>query len=157
MIATWHVHTYGDTSKPLPAGWIGGHFEVVWTDARDGRARRAGFLRDHLGLSLIQKASPKGHRKARWSLAHLNTGHRIIQLFGPLPSVMALADEIAALGDWSFAGLKGWINVDPGLPEKVQAFAAARPGRADFRFREGADHYDEAASAIYAAREGRPA
>jgi len=88
--------------------WVFGKFKIADADA--GVTEMNGLTCGELGLY---------QRSDCWSITHLNTGHAIFFLEAPLATVIECADEIAALGDWSFAGLFGWRDMNPELGRRV--------------------------------------
>lgn len=57
----------------------------------------------------------------KWLLIHVRSGHAIVRLDLPEIEAIAVATEIAELGDWTFESLQGWQNHQPLLPGKMQA------------------------------------
>ena len=56
-----------------------------------------------------------------WCLVHLASGHALCWLKGCELQVIALAARVAEVGDWTFVGLDGWRNCDPGLMDRAVA------------------------------------
>lgn len=57
-----------------------------------------GFVSDvGLGMDLRDEGD-----SLRWTLSHLGTGHRICDIEGSVVEAFAVADEIAACGNWHF-------------------------------------------------------
>ena len=84
----------------------------------------AGYVYNGVGIYKTQEGSPKGRRPPKWALIHLGSGHRICIIAAHFLDACHIAYDIANLGDWSFDGIKGWKNVDPELPRKLEDYAA---------------------------------
>lgn len=95
--------------------WQMSEFKVA---AGDGKILRVlGHTYRGLGLFILEPA--KGLSPAKWSLTHLNSGHRLALIPGNEVDVFRISKEIAECGDWDFGGLRGYQNVDPDLPRKA--------------------------------------
>lgn len=80
-----------------------------------------GYVRGGLGLHMIEPASPKGRRKAWYSLTHLNTGYSILHISGPMTYTAQIANEIFDLLEtWDFSGAAGWKNLREDLPDEIR-------------------------------------
>ena len=110
-----------------------------------GVAKQIGRTYAGLGMAqLLHMFPPTG-----WILTHLGTGHEVCQITAHEPQAFALADQIAALGDWDFDGLEGWRNRDPDLMQRLHAFLKLHPEAT----RSGLNnHYEEFAREIAMAR-----
>ncbi|MFC3208121.1 hypothetical protein [Aquamicrobium soli] len=109
--------------------WQPAKFKLAWIT---GPHEIEGYVFRGLGLHMTASASPKGRRLARWSLTHLNTGHRVAIINGDVRTAFSIAYEIARCSDWeAFTALGGWKNTDPDLPAKIDAIAARFPKNVD--------------------------
>lgn len=79
----------------------------------------AGYVWRGLGIRKVSAPSPKGRRKAVWSLTHIGSGHRVGTLHGDAATAFPVATEIALAGDWTFDGLTGWKNQFPDVEERL--------------------------------------
>lgn len=104
--------------------WKAETFDVATTL---GAEKVSGHTYRGLGLWVLIKASPKGRRPERWSLTHLNTGHRIAFLVGNPAVVMPVAGEIADAGDWDFLSMEGWKDRFPDALERLQGICERYP------------------------------
>ena len=84
-----------------------------------GPVMRRGWTYRGLSLHKLQEGSPKGRRKARRTVSHLNSGHRLISITADEELVFSIATELAEAGDWTFEGLYGWKNQFPDAPDVV--------------------------------------
>ena len=107
--------------------WDPADFLIADTWSEAGFHKVAGYAHLGLGIHMIIKGSPKGRRPPLWSLRHLGSGHTVCMIEGKVAVAFAIASEIAECGDWSFDGLKGYVNVDPEIPEKFRTIYAKYP------------------------------
>lgn len=128
--------------------WEPADFLVADSWSNIGYHKVAGYSYRGLGIHMIR--SPKGRRPPTWSLCHLGSGHTVCLIDGRVAVAFAIASEIAECGDWSFDGLKGWINVDPEIPEKCKVIMAKYPKAT--RRATGGNHSENSARAIALAR-----
>lgn len=111
--------------------WEPATFLVAW--GPEDTCPVAGYVYRGLGLYRAIAPSPKGRRPATWCLVHLNSGHAACWLRGDVATVFPIAAEIAEASDWDFDGLRGWLNRDPELREKVSEIAKRHPRIVDMR------------------------
>lgn len=117
----------------------------------DGVRQKQGYCCDTLAMQKVIRASPRGKRPPIWSLTHLNTGHTVAHICAWEDRAFEIATEIYELIDWSFAGLHGWKNVEPQLPDMMQSIKAKyKKGVVDIR---GGGGSEERARAILMSRE----
>lgn len=128
--------------------WQPAEFSIV---LGDGIKRVRGHTYRGLGLFIIEPA--KGLSPAKWSLTHLNSGHRVALIPGNEMDVFKLGTDVAECGDWDFGGIRGWKNQDPHLAEKalviVDRYCAER---GQVRVGDGRDVDERAAAEISRSR-----
>lgn len=88
--------------------WISNSFMIA---GPEGISEVDGFTYSGLGLHKIGRY--------RWSVTHLESGHRVVEVLGSEKDAKKAAVTVADLTDWTFRSLDGWRNTDPDLPEKI--------------------------------------
>lgn len=111
--------------------WMPGNFQRALGGY--GATDAAGYVYRGLGMVIVVRASPKGHRPPTWALVHLNSGHKVASIKGFVADAFPIASEIAECADWDFNGLDGWRNQTPELPQLVRAIIERNSKRAEFR------------------------
>lgn len=129
--------------------WEPADFLIADRWSPEGCHKVAGHTHCGLGIYICIKGSPKGRRGPTWSLRHLGSGHTVCLIEGKVAVAFLIASEIAECGDWSFDGLKGYVNVDPEIPEKCRTIFAKYPKAVR---RGGGNQSEESARAIAMAR-----
>ncbi len=114
--------------RALPAGaigpWAPDYFmSAVWGDVEQNPGR----IHAGLAMSFSFAGSPKGLRPPMWTLTHLGSGHVVCNIEAHETEAFSIATEIAECGDWGFDGLKGYLNLDPDLPEKALVVIRRHP------------------------------
>lgn len=113
--------------KP-PAPWEPARFKIGGPQIYEV----AGWEIEGLGLDLRSSVLGRRPRKdgtrkltTTWVATHLNTGH-CVRMFRDVSTALVFpaALELATMTDWTFQGLEGWRNIDPALPDKLQAWHA---------------------------------
>lgn len=104
--------------------WKPEDFEVAWGS---GAGAVAGYTYRGLGLHVAINPSPKGKRPTRWTLTHLNTGHRIGYLDGDVRTAFPVATDIAEAGDWDFLSFEGWKDRFPDAKERLAEIQERHP------------------------------
>jgi hypothetical protein len=107
--------------KEIAMPWQPGEFVTGVSLTYGGKV--PGYLYKGLALKLEIKPSPKGRRPAMWSLFHIRSGHQVATIHGDVRTAFPIATEIADTCDWSFGGLRGYLNQEPDLLDKVRAWA----------------------------------
>lgn len=130
--------------------WEPAEFLIADLWSNPGFHKVAGYTYRGLGIHLTIKGSPKGRRPPTWSLSHLGSGHKVCLIDGKVATAFEIASEIADCGDWSFDGLKGYINIDPDIKEKFRALCEKHPKT--IRRGPGGNASEDAARAIVMAR-----
>lgn len=112
---------------PLPIGFIREtHLVAVWRGTESVESITIGGL----GLRLVSSWKCRNVKKdgtrtirTRYGITHLGSGHSIGAFECSFDQAVQYIREIAALDDWTFDGLYGWLNFCPELPDKYKAWA----------------------------------
>jgi hypothetical protein len=119
--------------------WTRASFEIA-TPA--GPAKVVGMTYAGLGFAFYSGG---------WGVVHLNSGHEVCRVRTAVHSIlMDVVDALADAGDWTFTSLKGFENLDPAFPEKVNQAIAPYRG---YIVSIPTGHNDEAAREIAERRE----
>jgi hypothetical protein len=97
--------------------WMPGTFLIA--EFGGGVSKGRGLLYRGLAIRMSMKGSPKGRRPPTWTLYHVGSGHVVCNVEAPAETAMLIATEVAEVGDWSFEGLLGYVNVDPEIRERT--------------------------------------
>jgi hypothetical protein len=116
---------------------------------KEGVVSREGKIYNGLGYDLRQPVGTSLAVDSIWAVTHLGTGHAICHIEGTEPEIAVIATEFAQAGNWNFASLDGWKNVDPDLLEKIKTILKKHHVSV---FRYGTGTLEEAAQQIAEAR-----
>ena len=104
--------------------WTPETFSVAWAS---GPHTVTVYTYRGLGLHMLYSGSPTGRMPGRWSLTHLNTGHRLAIIDGNVATAFPIAFDIAEAGDWDFLSLGGYKDKFPDALEQLEKIAAQHP------------------------------
>lgn len=99
-------------ARALSGGWVETQFKIARFNADPVTVNGVVHERG-IGVHRIGAES--------WLIIHVRSGHAIVRIDLPEIEAIAVATEIAELGDWTFESLHGWENHQPLLPGKMQA------------------------------------
>lgn len=115
---------------PLPSGFIRErHLIAVFGGTESVESITIGGLGLRLYSSYrCRNVKKDGTRTVRtyFAITHLGSGHALGWFECSFDQAVQYIRDIEALGDWSWTGLYGFMNLSPELPEKYRQWAKAR-------------------------------
>lgn len=114
--------TTGDLIGPGGARWTHARYTIAITYGdSSGMEEVAGNTRAGLGLHM------RRDDKA-WIVTHLGTGRAVctIRVRGVVEALI-MAEQVVALGDWTFKPMDGWRKSDPGLFGRLNELLLRNP------------------------------